>query len=60
MISRISESSAEPMLLWQGFCSSQPNLCRCGKGSVQVSRTYAVQAALVERVLFKSAEPMQL
>ena len=19
--------------MWQGFCSSQPNLCRCGKGS---------------------------
>ena len=25
--------SAEPMQMWQGFCSSQPNLCSCCKGS---------------------------
>ena len=44
------------MPLWQGFCSSQPNLCLCGKGSVHVSRAYAV----VVRAVFKSAEPMPL
>ena len=37
------------MPLWQGFCSSKQNLCRCGKVSVNVFRTYAV----VARVLFK-------
>ena len=48
MISRISESLAEPMPLRQGFCSSQPNLCCRGK-VLKSSRTYAV----VARVLFK-------
>ena len=41
-------------------CSKSPekfaNLCRCGKGSVQVSQIYAV----VARVLFKLAEPLPL
>ena len=41
MISRISESLAEPMQMLQGFCLSSQNLNRCGKGSVQVDHTYA-------------------
>ena len=32
MISRISKCLAKIMQVWQGFCSSHPNLCSCGKG----------------------------
>ena len=51
MISWISEIWAEPMPLWQEF--------RCGKGSFQVSRTYAI-VSLVTRVLLMFAKPMPL